>query len=208
MPAPRILGRSSSHFTRCGRIVAHELGLAYEFEPVLDLMAQSAASYAGNPALRLPILVDDDGAWYGALNICRELARLARREPDVVWPEQLRDRIAGNAQELVSQGMATEVTLIMSSLAAAATPSAYDTKLRASLHNSLRWLDDHVGHVLGRLRGDRTVSFFEVTLFCFVTHLRFRAVLDVGEFRELLAFCDRFAQRPSATATEYRFDPV
>ena len=73
--SPVLVGRSSSHFTRIARIFAHELEVAYEFQPVLDLTSVNRADYADNPTLRVPILRTEAGTWFGALNICRALAR-------------------------------------------------------------------------------------------------------------------------------------
>ena len=206
MKALRVLGRSSSHYTRCVRIFAHEFEQAYTFEPMLDLLSCSSADYAGNPAMRLPILIEDQDEWFGTLNICRQLVRRAHRESEVVWPEALSDRLATNALELTLQGMATEVTLIMGTLTASATPSPYDVKNRASLNNIVNWLDENLESVLAQLRSDRRVSFLEVALFCFVTHLGFRDVLDTTAWPRLRTFCQAFAERRSARATEYRFD--
>jgi glutathione S-transferase len=203
-----IFGRSSSHYTRCARIFAHEFGLAYHFEPITNLLSTNSADYAGNPALRLPIVVSEAGAWYGALNGCRELARRARREREIVWPEDLSDRIAANAQELVSQGMASEVTWVMASLSEPTSTSVYAAKNKLSIQNSLAWLEQHLSLALGQLFADRALSFLEVSLFCFITHLRFRDLLDVTGYPQLQTFVSAFAERASVHATEYRFDPV
>jgi len=202
----RIAGRSSSHFTRTVRIFAHELSLDYAFEPILDLMAQSGAAYAGNPALKLPVLVTGDGAWFGALNICRELTRRANARARIVWPEDLSERVASNAQELVLQGMATEVGLIMRMLAERDTNGAYADKTRLSLVNSVTWLEAHLPQVLQRLPPERSLSFLEVSAFSFVTHLGFRQVLNAAGYVRLQQFCREFGRRPSAQLTEYQFD--
>src|SRR5262245_43668927 len=77
---PVLFGRSSSHFTRVTRIVAAELGVSYQFRVVPNLLSLDASDYGGNPALRLPVLHTEQGAWFGALNICRALERLAAHE--------------------------------------------------------------------------------------------------------------------------------
>src|SRR5690242_17668197 len=74
-----IVGRPSSHFTRVARLFAEELGLAYQFELVRDLLSRDSAHYGGNPALKLPALKTREATWFGALNICRELARRSER---------------------------------------------------------------------------------------------------------------------------------
>jgi glutathione S-transferase len=201
----RIVGRSSSHFTRTVRVLSHECGVACEFQVVPDLLSRQSADYAENPALRLPILQTPDGPWFGALSICRELARHATQPLHVVWPEDL-GRLAANAQELVLQGMATEVTLIMRKATDPEGNTAYDEKLRTSLADSLSWLDAQLPAALASLPQERSVSLLEVTCFCFVTHLDFRQVMDTHGFAALQSFCRSFATRASALATPYRFD--
>lgn len=199
-----LVGRSSSHFTRVARIFAEELGVEYGFEIVRDLRDLAREKYAENPALRLPVLKADGEVWFGALNICRKLARASSRRLDVVWPEQLTRALTCNAQELTLQAMSSEVELIMSQ-GATVTDSVYVTKRRASLENSVRWLDAHVDGVLGELPA-RDVSYLEVTLFCLTRHLAFREVLSMTEFSRLEAFCKAFEQRTSAGRTPFVFD--
>ena len=201
-----IVGRSSSHFTRVTQIFARELGVEYQLHVVPDLLTPSRADYRGNPALRIPVLETEEGAWFGALNICRELARRAQPPLPVVWPEQLRDRTSANAQELVLQGMATEVGLIMRTLASGESSDAYEAKNRRSLVESLGWLDAHLLGAVESLPRSRGMSFLEVTSFCFLTHLEFRQVLDTSGYRRLNEFCRAFAERPGARDTPYRFD--
>ena len=73
-----IVGRSSSHFTRTLRMLALELDVPHSLAPLYDLGSRAAADYAGNPALKIPILVTKAGPWFGALPAARELARRAR----------------------------------------------------------------------------------------------------------------------------------
>ncbi|WP_437686943.1 glutathione S-transferase N-terminal domain-containing protein [Sorangium sp. So ce176] len=204
--APTLIGRSSSHFTRVARIFAAELGVAYAFQVVPDLRSVDAADYTGNPALRLPILRTGATTWFGALNICRELARRAPAQRRLVWPEHLTDALTANAQELAVQAMATEVALIMSQLAGTPKDDAQLAKPQKSLLNMLTWLDDNIHAAREALPQDRDLSYLEVCTFCLVTHLEFRSVLPTSGYRALTAFCDDFAQRASAQATAYRFD--
>src|SRR5688500_7472830 len=102
-----LLGRSSSHFTRVTRIVAAELEVPYAFHILRDIRSREPADYAGNPALKLPVLRTPSGVWFGALNICRELARCSRGNVRIVWPEHVQDALPANAQELVLQAMTT-----------------------------------------------------------------------------------------------------
>lgn len=180
--------------------------MACAFQVVPDLRSVNAADYAGNPALRMPILRTGATTWLGSLNICRELARRAPAQRRIVWPEHLTDARTANAQELVVQAMATEVTLIMSQLAGTPSDDMHLAKLQKSLLNMLTWLDDNVEAVRAGLPPDRDLSYLEVCLFCLVTHLDFRRMVDTSGYRALSAFCDEFGQRASAQATAYRFD--
>jgi hypothetical protein len=201
-----IVGRSSSVFTRVARIFAAELAVEHTFEIVGDLMSADSADYAGNPALRLPSLRTPSGVWFGALSICRELRRRSTLEPRIVWPEDLERPLLANAQELVSQAMASEVTFIMSRLAGVDARSPYQAKTRRSLHDSLAWLDAQLPAALAALPAARDLSYLEVSLFCLITHLTFRDVLPTSGYAQLSQFCQGFGARPSASATPYRFD--
>lgn len=199
-----LVGRSSSHFTRVARIVALELAIEHAFQPVFDLTALDAAAYAGNPALKIPILVDEAGPLFGTENICRALVRRAGAR-DLVVRGELPDRIVANAEELVLHAMAAEVSLIMARVTG--DPGLAPDKLRRSLEGCLAHLDAHVDAVRAALPADRRTSFVEIALYCLVRHLAFREVCDVTPYARLAAFCDRFDARASAAATPYHFDP-
>ncbi len=203
---PVIIGRSSSHFTRITRIFAAELRVDYSFQVVRDLMSTDPGDYGGNPALRIPSLKTPRGVWFGALNVCRELWRRSSPRPHVVWPEDLDEPVLANAQELVLQAMATEVTLIMSKVGGASDSSAHHAKMRTALLNMMSWLEENVSAALAALPPQRDLSYLEVTLFCLVSHLEFRDVLPTASYSELNRFCQRFAARASIQETPYRFD--
>ncbi|NLE84930.1 MAG: glutathione S-transferase domain-containing protein [Myxococcales bacterium] len=205
--SPTIVGRSSSHFTRVTRMVAAELGLETAFEVVRDLSSTDSNAYGGHPALKIPTLLTSRGAWFGALNICRELWRLSDRRLRMTWPEDLGDPLLANAQELVLQAMATEVSLIMATLGGVPAESAYLHKLRRSLDNTLAWLEERAEAIFAALPPEREVSFLEITSFCLITHLDFRELRPATPLVKFDGFCEAFGQRPSARTTVYRFDP-
>jgi glutathione S-transferase len=199
-----LVGRSSSHFTRIVRIFAHELGVPYTFRPVFDITSLDAAAYADNPALKVPILVDGGGPLFGTENICRELLRRSGRASNVVMRGDVSDRVVANAEELTLHAMSSETSLIMAKMAGDARLAP--PKASQSIANSLRHLDEHVDALLAALPRDRAFSFVEVALFCAVTHLPFRQVMDVTPWARLVDFSKRFGERESAQITEYRFD--
>lgn len=199
-----LVGRSSSHFTRAARIFALELGVPHAFRPVLDMMSPDAATYAGNPALKVPVLVDADGPLFGTENICRELARRSDARSRVVLRGDVADRLVANAEEITLHVMSANVSLIMAKVGG--DDRLEPPKLRRSLENGLSYLDESVDRVLDALPADRALSFLEATLFCAVTHLPFRLGMDVAGYERLGAFCARFGEREGAQRTAYRFD--
>ena len=203
-PEVALVGRSSSHFTRTARIFALELGVAHSFRPVLDLAAVDPAAYAGNPALKVPVLVDAQGPLFGTENICRELARRSDQKGRVVLRGDVPERVVANAEEMIVHAMGAEVILIVTELAGQKQPSPL--KVRRGLENALAHLEAHVDQVLAALPAERILSFCETSLFCLVTHLPFRQVMAVNAYPRLQAFCAAFGQRAAARATEYRFD--
>jgi glutathione S-transferase len=69
----QIIGRRSSLFTRMPLVFAEELRVPYELVPVYDMTALGPEVYAGNPALKLPILRQEGRVLFGSQNICRAL---------------------------------------------------------------------------------------------------------------------------------------
>lgn len=203
---PRLVGRSSSHYTRLARMFAEELGIAYAFEPVHDLASRDPADYAGNPALKLPVLVLPEGPVFGAENICRTLAARAGAPRRIVWTEQLPDLRARNAQELVWHGMGAQVQLVFGmQVARLPSENVYFAKAADGFRNALAWLDANLESVVHALP-PRDLSLLETSLFCLLEHLAFRDTLPLDPYRHLAAFAAAWRQRPAAQRTAYAFD--
>jgi glutathione S-transferase len=203
-PEVTLVGRSSSHFTRTARIFALELAVPHAFRPVLDMTTPDPAAYADNPALKVPILLDGQGPLYGTDNICRELTRRSGQRDRVVLRGDVADRVVANAEEMILHAMSAGVGIITASLAGQSQTAP--PKVRRSLDNAVAFLETHVDGVLAALPPERALSFCETSLFCLVTHLPFRKLMDVSGHQRLQAFCQVFGRRPGAQATEYRFD--
>lgn len=197
-----LVGRSSSHFTRTARMFALELGVAHAFRVVADLRSLDAPDYAENPALKIPILVDEHGPLFGSENVCRELARRCGLRARVVLRGDVADRLVANAEELTLHVMSAEVGVIMAKMTGASPPP----KVVRSMEGSLAWLDANIDAVARALPADRAVAFVEVSLYCLLTHLPWREVMDVSPWERLADFVQRFGERESARATAYRFD--
>jgi glutathione S-transferase len=199
-----IVGRSSSHFTRTTRIFASELAVPYEFRAVLDMATLDRTVYGDNPALKVPVLVDEDGPLFGTENICRALAMRSGQRERVVLRGDVTGRLVANAEELLLHAMSNDVTLIMTAAPGDERPPPH--KVRPSLENALAFLEANVGAVRAALPPARLLSFFETALFCLVRHLPFRKLMDTSGYARLQDFCQEFEQRPGAASTAYRFD--
>lgn len=210
MNVVQIIGRRSSLFTRLPLIFAETLGIAYEVVPVADMTELSAAVYADNPALKLPVLRVEHETVFGALNICRTLVERAASDglpARVVWPEDLRDTASRNAQEMIWHAMAAQVQLVMGTvLAKLPADSIYFVKNRRGLEGALRWLDAHADAVIARLDAARTLSVFESSLLCLVEHLQFRDTIPTQRFHVLTRFARDQARHAAVRATTYRFE--
>lgn len=203
--APEIVGRQSSHFTRVVRVFAHELGSEYRFTPIHDLMSRDPRAFAGNPALKLPILRLGDDTIFGSVNICRALASLAGPQDRVFWPEQAESSLLMNAHELVYHAMTAQVDVIVHEIVEKRSPDNASLKRRDSLVGCLEWLDRHLDGVLDAMP-DKDIRLFDIQLFCLLDHLPFRNPMDLSGMPRLNAFQARFGERESAKATPYRFD--
>ena len=203
----QLVGRSSSHFTRLTRIFAHELGVPIELVPIYDMKELGPEVYAGNPALKLPILRTADGVVFGGLNICRTLAEHATRPVRIIWPEDLHDELSRNAQEMVWHAMTAQVQIVMGTgIGKLPADNVFFVKIHAGLEGALSWLDAHLPEALRALPNSRDVSVFEVTLFCLFEHLSFRPTVPVTPYPALARFADDFATRLSARETVFKFD--
>lgn len=161
-----IIGRQSSHYTRVVRMLARELGIAAPLAPIFDLMSTDPATYAGNPALKLPALrVGDDVVW-GSLNACRHLARqIDGGEARVFWPEDARTPLLMNAHEVVTHAMAAQVEVVFHEIVSKRSADTTSRKRRESLLGCLAWLDAHLGAIRAQLPAER-IALFELMLFC------------------------------------------
>lgn len=206
MSAPCIVGRSSSHFTRLVRVFAEELGLACEFAPVYDLTSLNPCDYAGNPALKLPVLRMGNVTVFGAENICRALAESAPEHRRIVWPEELRDVSARNAQELIWHAMQAQVQLAFGSqVAKLPADNIYFAKAAAGMRNALEWLDERLQPIIDAMP-PRDISMLEASLFCLIEHLAFRATIPLMPYGHLTALTRAFGERASAQHTPYVYD--
>ena len=218
-PVVEIIGRSSSHYTRMVRLLAHALGVDYTLRPIHDLMSEDPGTFAGNPALKLPALriggAIGSPVYWGSTNACRQLARLVPDgEAQVFWPEQANAQtnaltdspLLANAHEVLAHAMAAQVEVVFHEVVSQRAPDAASRKRRRSLELCLAWLDAELDAVHAALPAGR-IALFDLGLFCLLDHLPFRNPMDLSGLPRLIAFAAEFGARPEAQATPYVFDP-
>jgi hypothetical protein len=76
-------------------------------------MTEEVAVFAGNPALKMPVLKRGELAVFGTLNICRLLAREAGAETNIFWPDEASTVSLMNAHAVLAHAMAAEVEVVM-----------------------------------------------------------------------------------------------
>ena len=201
-----IIGRRSSHYTRVVRMLAHELDVDYRLQPIIDLLSEDPAVFAGNPALKLPAVRVGETTVWGSQNACRAIARhVPGGEARVFWAEDAHSPLLMNAHEIVAHAMAAQVEVVFHEIVSKRPPDVASRKRRASLLNCLGWLDANLGAIRTELPAAR-IALFELTLFALLEHLPFRNPIDLTAMTRLAGFAEAFAKRPSAAATPYSFD--
>src|SRR5690348_1857691 len=145
----QLVGRRSSVFTRMPLLFAAELDVAIEVIPIPDMMQLGPEAYAGNPALKLPILRRGDEVLFGAQNICRAIAEASASTRRITWPEVLTDTLSRNGQELVWHVMTAQVQVVMGTVVNKLPPdNGYFAKALAGMRGSLQWLDANLSRCL------------------------------------------------------------
>jgi glutathione S-transferase len=201
-----IIGRQSSHYTRQVRLLAHELGVDHALQPIQDLLSEDPATFAGNPALKLPAVRQGDTVVWGSLNGCRWIARQTPGgSARVFWPEDATTPLLMNAHEVLAHAMAAQVEVVFHEIVSKRPPDAASRKRRTSLALCLDWLDQHLDAIHAEVPAAR-IALFDLGLFCLLEHLPFRNPMDLSRMPQLTDFVRAFGARASAQATPYRFD--
>ncbi len=205
LTAPRLFGRTGSHYTRLVRIVAYEAVVDLPLEPIADLGGQNPADFGGHPGLKMPTLHDGGERVFGALEICRRVVAASPTGLAVVWPEALPATLR-NGWELLGQAMQAQVQLVMAVGVCGLPPDhPFAAKTRRGLEGILAWLDDRMPELLAE-EPAADLSLFQASLFCLLEHMNFRPTFDLPSHPRLEAARMAFAARSSAKATPYRPD--
>jgi len=190
----KLHGTPLSHFTRKIRLLAAELAIPLDFVRERTVMSTSPESYASNPLMRVPTLVDGDVTLIESDHIARYLvARFDPADRLGVRSEAVEDL---NRLAVLNGVMANEVTPILSKRGGLDIAGiVYFDKLLAAIDSGLRWLD-------GRIDPDAAAfDYRDVALVCAWQHLAHYGLRPLEPYRRLAARVARFAERPSVAST-------
>lgn len=205
LTAPRLFGRTGSHYTRLVRIVAYEAAVDLPLASVATLGSLDPADYGGHPGLKMPTLHDGGERVFGALEICRRVVAASPTGLSVVWPEALPSSLR-NGWELLNQAMSAQVQLVMAvGVGDLPADHPFAAKTRRGLEGILAWLDDRLPELLAA-EPPADLSLFQAALFCLLEHLLFRPTVEPPALTRLEAARQAFAARSSARATPYAVD--
>ena len=194
----KLFGTSTSPFVRRIRIIATELGVAYERVDTATEAGQ-AALRAVTPIWKVPAAVVDDVVLFDSRNISEYLVAQngwgPLRAPDA--SERWQQQNLLNVIDAVQDSGINLFYLERDGVDVSAAP--YLQRQRARVESSLLWLE-------GALRGpsfsaDGRLGLPEIALITALDWLTFRERYDVGVHPGLVAFRDAHQDRASIQAT-------
>lgn len=190
----QLVGTPLSHFTRKVRIVAAELAIPLDFQTLpatTGVMTATADAYAGNPLMRVPVLVDGDVRLVESDHIVRYL--VGRFDPADRLGVKNETPEALNRLAVLNGIMANGVVLILAKRGGleGLENVVYFQKLIAAIDGALAWLD-------ARIDPDAAgFDYRDIALICMWQHLGYYGLRPLEAYGRLAARVGRFAKRPS-----------
>ncbi len=191
-------GTPLSHFTRKIRILAAELGIAYEFVRQPSVLAPDPAAYGDNPLLRIPTLVDGDVTVIDSDHIARYL--VGKFDPADRLDVTGRGVDGLNRLAVANGVMANEVVIILAKRAGLTDIEgvAYFGKLATAIDNGLAWLETHLGSYPDRF------DYADIAMVCMwqhVVHYQLAMLAPLDRYPRLAARVAHLTARPSVATT-------
>jgi glutathione S-transferase len=187
----KLIGSTTSPYVRRIRILLGEE--PYEFVN-LDIYGQDReALRRQNPALKIPMLIDEAQVLYDSRVIARYLSAKQNRDP-LTWDQQ-------NQLTLIDAANDSAVTLVLSKRSGLDIDSGalfYQLQLER-IATTLKALAEQVqeGHF-------RDWNYPAICLYCLVDWLDFRGLSDFTGVESLLAFRDSHTDKPWVAQTDPR----
>lgn len=191
MSAMKLLGSPTSPYVRRIRLLLGDT--PYEFT-ILDIYGPDRdVLRAHNPALKVPMLIDDDFGVYDSRVIARYLAAKLGLEP-LSWAQE-------NQLTLIDAVNDSGVTLALSKR------SGIDLDQDAMFHDLQR---ERIRLSIDALSAQAAEGAFDswhypsICLYCMVDWMELRGLFDFTEHQPLLAMRERHADRPLIAETDPR----
>jgi glutathione S-transferase len=188
-------GTPLSHFTRKVRILLAELGVDYEQVWVPGVLAATPATFANNPLMRVPALVDGPITLFESDHIARYL--VGKYDASDWFGVRSDETDALNRLAVANGIMSNEVVLILAKRGGLDDIDGvvYFRKLLAAIEAGLAWLDTNIAM-------QAPMAYADIALVCMWQHVQhYKLVSDVERFTRIAARVQQFADRPSIVAT-------
>lgn len=172
MIAMQLFATPLSHFSRKVRLLLDHYELDYEFIDVGNVANANVDLFQGNPLMKVPVLRDAALWLIESDHIAAYLAR--KYDPEDQYQVLTTAPAALNTRAVLNGIMADEVKIILAERTGLGTKDhAFFQKARASIENSLRWLEDHAGNF-----NPRRAGYLEFHLACMWEHLQYYALVQ------------------------------
>jgi len=199
-----------SPYVRKVMIAFHEKGLADSVKTVrtaADPLVPHEELMTVNPLSKIPTLEREDGAPLWDSRVIMEWADRTGRSGPILFPEDPVQRECALRDEALGTGIMDIALPWLVELYMRPEEKRFDKQIEAyrrKLNSTLDWLDRHIPDIAGR-----TFDAGHVSIGAALCYLKFRfsAEKPFENRNRLLEWHDRFCQRASVTATEFRDDP-
>lgn len=192
----RLHGTPLSHFTRKIRVLLAELDVPHEYLRMPSVLSTSAATYADNPLMRAPTLVDGDEMLIESDHIARYLVgKFDPADRLGVRSERVADL---NRLAVVNGIMNNEVVLLLAQRGGVADLAGvvYFRKLMQAIDQGLAWLEVRTDP------GREGFDYGDIATICLWQHmLHYAFTPGLADYPRIAARVERFAERPSVART-------
>ncbi len=183
-----------SHFARKPRLLMDLYGLRYEFIDVGGVTGVEAATYANNPILKVPTLIDGDSWLIESDHIAGYVVQ--KVDPSDKFNVFTRDLFDLNVRAVVNGAMTEEVKVILARRTGVPTDGvAFFDKALKVVSNAFAWLESNHEHF-----DASNPKYRELHLICFWDHVTYYELVPLP-YEKLGRIVDRLSQNPLVRQT-------
>lgn len=182
-----------SHFSRKVRILLDHLSIPYEFKDVGNVAEGDLDTFAGNPLLKVPVLVDGDSWLIESDHIAAHLVQ--KFDPSDRFNVLTRNSHDLNIRAVLNGIMTEEVKVILARRTGVPTDKYgfFDDALEA-MKNGLQWLEDNADF------NPSNPGYKDFHLVCAWEHFAHYEILPMN-FRKLESVVTQVLQNPVVRKT-------